>query len=264
MIKQILGVVSMLLSSQNNIGRLPCYSINYNHVNAFVEGYQNSTAEYINYIYDTNTNTYVKSDYAPYTADATNYSYNATLTINDTTTYEHMIVYLLPLNAGEPITCDLTYDNFNVVIKTNYLLNHNYSTNIWQCVDVSTQITYTAIVATTYATLSSNSYNSNYRYFLLNDNYGNYSYVRNEAYQSGYTEGYNYGNQIGYDVGLAEGQISSNGVAYVFTWLKNSFNTMATWLDYQILPNISIGLLVSVPLIVGVIFFIINFFKGEG
>lgn len=49
-----------------------------------------------------------------------------------------------------------------------------------------------------------------------------------------------------------------NGVENVFDWLKNVFNAFASFLNMEIAPNITIGMLLGIPLIGFALFFILK------
>lgn len=96
-------------------------------------------------------------------------------------------------------------------------------------------------------------YHDNNYQLGFNQGYSNgYTGGRVEAFDNGYTSGYNDGIE-------AASTTSENGV---FSLITGAFASVSAFLSFQIAPNITLGLLFSVPIVVGIIFVIIKFVKG--
>jgi hypothetical protein len=70
-----------------------------------------------------------------------------------------------------------------------------------------------------------------------------------KAYQEGYWEGYEDGKST---LG------NNNVVANAFTYIKSAFESMNVIMSVEILPNISLWTLVAIPIVLGVLFFILK------
>ena len=80
-----------------------------------------------------------------------------------------------------------------------------------------------------------------------NDN--NYSQV---SYDTGFQEGYNVGKDEAVDQSL-----------WIYSFTRSVFNGFAQVLNVEILPNIKLGYLIAIPLVLSVLRFILGFFKGD-
>lgn len=63
--------------------------------------------------------------------------------------------------------------------------------------------------------------------------------------------------QDAYDKGYSDAIKSGTGL----NWLQKAFNTIATILDIEILPNIKLGYLVAIPLLIELVLFVLRFIK---
>lgn len=73
------------------------------------------------------------------------------------------------------------------------------------------------------------------------------------AYQTGYLTGFN----EGYDQGIAENITSTS-------WVENVFNAISSFLNIEILPNATIGLIVGIPFLISLTWFVIKTWRGGG
>lgn len=74
----------------------------------------------------------------------------------------------------------------------------------------------------------------------------------NNAFNVGYDNGY----QAGYEVGIAETQTEAtlgSAANQSFNLLKQTMDGLTSVLSYNILPNVSLGTFVAIPLIIGLI-----------
>ena len=80
-----------------------------------------------------------------------------------------------------------------------------------------------------------------------NDN--NFSQV---SYDTGFQEGY----QVGKDEAVDES-------LWIYSFTRSVFNGFAQVLNVEILPNIKLGYLIAIPLVLSILRFILGFFKGD-
>lgn len=80
-----------------------------------------------------------------------------------------------------------------------------------------------------------------------NDN--NFSQV---SYDTGFEEGYKVGKDEAVDQSL-----------WIYSFTRSVFNGFAQVLNVEILPNIKLGYLIAIPLVLSVLRFILGFFKGD-
>ena len=80
-----------------------------------------------------------------------------------------------------------------------------------------------------------------------NDN--NFSQV---SYDTGFTDGYEQGKNAAVDESL-----------WIYSFTRSVFNGFAQVLNVEILPNIKLGYLIAIPLVLSVLRFILGFFKGD-
>lgn len=80
-----------------------------------------------------------------------------------------------------------------------------------------------------------------------------------EGYAFGYDTGYNDGYGQGFDVGFNQGS-SNEGV---FSMLKHAANSLQDLLNIEVLPNISLWLLISIPLSVSIILIMFKLLRGD-
>lgn len=84
-----------------------------------------------------------------------------------------------------------------------------------------------------------------------------------ESYQNGYDHGYEIGKQQGEELGYLEGYdegIIAGGNINSVEWLKSTFNSVANVLTIEPFPGLSFATILSIPLIVSVVKFILSWF----
>lgn len=84
-----------------------------------------------------------------------------------------------------------------------------------------------------------------------------YGYGHDDGYGYGYDDGYGDGYGIGYDYGYDNGFDASETFNFA-SLLTQVFVGIGSLLAIEILPNISIGTIIAVPLVFGIIYFIIG------
>ena len=85
--------------------------------------------------------------------------------------------------------------------------------------------------------------------YICFKNDSNFSQV---SYDSGFTDGYNIGKNEAVDETL-----------WIYSFTRSVFNGFAQVLNVDILPNIKLGYLIAIPLVLSVLRFILGFFKGD-
>ena len=85
--------------------------------------------------------------------------------------------------------------------------------------------------------------------YICFKNDSNFSYV---SYDSGFVDGYNVGVNESVDKSL-----------WIYSFIRSVFNGFAQVLNVEILPNIKLGYLIAIPLVLSVLRFILGFFKGD-
>ena len=87
---------------------------------------------------------------------------------------------------------------------------------------------------------------NNYICFIDDSNFSQVSY------DSGFSAGYNVGKNEAVDQSL-----------WIYSFTRSVFNGFAQVLNVEILPNIRLGYLIAIPLVLSVLRFILGFFKGD-
>ena len=99
------------------------------------------------------------------------------------------------------------------------------------------------------AGLTSNGHIVQLNNYICFKNDSNFSQV---SYDSGFTDGYNVGKNEAVDQSL-----------WIYSFTRSVFNGFAQVLNVEILPNIRLGYLIAIPLVLSVLRFILGFFKGD-
>lgn len=101
-------------------------------------------------------------------------------------------------------------------------------------------------------------------HYLDNTSYGhitqinNYICFKNDSnfsqvsYDTGFTKGYEIGKNESVDESL-----------WIYSFTRSVFNGFAQVLNVEILPNIKLGYLIAIPLVLSILRFILGFFKGD-
>lgn len=87
-----------------------------------------------------------------------------------------------------------------------------------------------------------------------------YADGQGNQYDSGYSDGFEVGSSKGYSVGYDEAvsRFSDNATSSVFMPVLNS---VASVMKMEIFPNVKLGYILGIPLILGLVFFVLKFFK---
>lgn len=103
------------------------------------------------------------------------------------------------------------------------------------------------LITLTTRTTNSNILQLNNYICFKNDN--NFSQV---SYDTGFEDGYEQGKNTAVDESL-----------WIYSFTRSVFNGFAQVLNVEILPNIKLGYLIAIPLVLSVLRFILGFFKGD-
>lgn len=115
-----------------------------------------------------------------------------------------------------------------------------------------------------------NLFNANYKFDVITTYLDyNFKFVNIMKYNdvNDYQEGYAFGYDTGYDDGYGQGysvgfnQGSSN--EGVFSMLKHAANSIQDLLNIEVLPNISLWLLISIPLSISIILIMFKLLRGD-
>lgn len=96
---------------------------------------------------------------------------------------------------------------------------------------------------------TSNGYITQLNNYICFKDDSNFSQV---SYDSGFTAGYDVGKNEAVDQSL-----------WIYSFTRSVFNGFAQVLNVEILPNIRLGYLIAIPLVLSVLRFILGFFKGD-
>ena len=256
-------------------------AINYNH--------NSSTSLYFyrlnTMIYDENG--YLKESYSPLYVSKT----KVDMSNFNPTSYQELFRIDFNLHAPQELFIDMVVDqSFGSVINTSFFLNniddrksHYYSyyyvfnvdyayyegnesiisenNDNWYKFDLKgifnsnvnqKQETFNINLATLE---THNNGNTGYGQITQLNNYicfkddSNFSQV---SYDSGFTAGYDVGKNEAVDQSL-----------WIYSFTRSVFNGFAQVLNVEILPNIKLGYLIAIPLVLSVLRFILGFFKGD-
>lgn len=106
-----------------------------------------------------------------------------------------------------------------------------------------------ATLDTHYADNTSYGHITQLNNYICFKNDSNFSQV---SYNTGFTDGYNVGKNESVDQSL-----------WIYSFTRSVFNGFAQVLNVDILPNIKLGYLIAIPLVLSVLRFILGFFKGD-
>lgn len=160
--------------------------------------------------------------------------------------------------------CILDYQNNLVVLKTIDLPSYAGNKQI-NYTNFEVNFTLSGNTESLYFTCDNLSTNNNNTYFYLGDieistKILNTSQLIENSYNTGYDTGYNNGYDIGYNNGInTKGEsVWQNSMAFI----KNIFVNIFDIFSIEILPNVSLGTFIIIPLIFAILFFIVKIAKG--
>ena len=257
---------------------------------AAISGNYNSSASL--YFYHLRTlsfdeNGYVKENYCPIYVSKNKIDTSSYLN----SSYHELFKIEFNLNAPQDLFIDFVVDhNFGSVTDTRWLLNNNsgrpsyyhdyyYVFNVDYAYYEQAESIQNSNNENWYKfnlkTIFNSNVNNNQETFNINlatlkthlegaTDYGhivqvnNYICFKNDSnfsqvsYDSGFTAGYNVGKNESVDQSL-----------WIYSFTRSVFNGFAQVLNVEILPNIRLGYLIAIPLVLSVLRFILGFFKGD-
>ena len=203
----------------------------------------------------------LNEDKTTFNIDYTEYSYLDHDYILDTITYENYnatITIPEPLQENTTIFFKIFISNFTYQI-TNTYCNYYYDYHFLIGLDIGN----------TYNEYSYYGYNNCYREISYNSNAaGQFGYTRilsqiiifdsyiqfENGYNSGYIDGYNSGEIDGYNKAMEFGES-------IGAMLTGIFEGIGAFLAVEFVPGVSFGLLALIPIVFGVVAFIMNFWR---
>lgn len=87
----------------------------------------------------------------------------------------------------------------------------------------------------------------------MNVLYESYKQIDKTSYNNGYNDGFEKGIQS---------ELNPNN--WIYSFVRSTFNGLSDILNVEVLPNVTIGTFVAIPLVFAVIMFILSFFKKGG
>lgn len=99
----------------------------------------------------------------------------------------------------------------------------------------------------------------------FNTTYSGFNFGYQDGYDDGHFEGYNegfsYGEELGYNNGYNDGVIAGSNNFNILNLIRSLFDMLWDALNVEMLPNIKLIYIVSIPLILNVIEFILGWFR---
>ena len=145
------------------------------------------------------------------------------------------------------------YENSEIISSLNNSSWYSFNLKSIYNANVPKQETYFRV---NLATLDTHYQNNNEYGALTQIN--NYICFKNDSnfsqvsYDSGFIDGFNVGKNETVDQSL-----------WIYSFTRSVFNGFAQVLNVEILPNIKLGYLIAIPLVLSVLRFILGFFKGD-
>ena len=178
------------------------------------------------------------------------------------------------LNVGNTRTklkCGIL-DSNGVFIECGIFENGTYSNNTYNYVEST--ITFTLPFTTDRIYFYTDSTTSLYamKNFVVSYYLTNLELLQFNSYDDGYKkaetelkEYYSYGGQGYqqiYNRGVSDAQSNSAVFSDTWTFIGTAFNGIGDMLSVELIPNVPIGVFVALPLLLGLIFFIVKLTKG--
>ena len=226
------------------------------YINSMVNEWAKTNVPYIEYIYNQTTNSFEQHDLKPIEIVEEHNDFYFTMYLNSLNVWEHF--YITTNEPDNQIQFSLNPDYNNVRMYCNYVLVKNdlYNNGVDYYVFDLNDFGYETIEKVQIKLDSTEFTFKGYdtKYYLINTEYAQFSY----AYTMGYENGYN----VGYSTGIVEQQTPQ--ISRVFAIFKTIANTFSSWWNIELLPNLTLGTLLLIPIATTLLFFIIKLFKAEG
>lgn len=182
------------------------------------------------------------------------------ISLENKTGYQYLVYYDFSPSSSPPNYYYRQYDYENNIIGVNNL-TIGISNNVLNQLPLFNR-TKSIVVSTPYFS-GFHGFSGLYLKQLSEDT----SY--NDGYTIGYVDGHIDGEDIGYDIGYADGYdfgfdlgIEQGELATPFSLIRGAFVGIGGILDIQIFPNISLGAIMFIPLMISIIFAIMKAWKS--
>lgn len=163
-------------------------------------------------------------------------------------------------------------DYVTISLESEVFTYYKESNNISQKINIKNQFFLTNENGVSTQLTRTNTFTAGYN---LNSDYSAYSiqnqklsastlfFILEDIYNIGYQYGYNLGNENGYNNGFNDGYASADSMKTKGVWdfITTMFYQMKNILDIKILGEITIGMIVAVPIILGLLKFFLNVFR---
>lgn len=92
-----------------------------------------------------------------------------------------------------------------------------------------------------------------------------YPYTTSELINIDYENGYIKGQKLGYNLGYDDGKDAQATQQLTATgWISSIFGGISSLLNIQIFPGVTIGIIVGIPFVISLAYFVIRAFRGGG
>lgn len=163
--------------------------------------------------------------------------------------------YAIPTTEGQktPIFFNVSDSQLNIT-KRLYAYGDNVEIYIKSCLCFNlTQIYGSGNEPTTYEDFIQDFPSDYYPYITTQ--------LINIDYQNGFIEGKNEGTQEGIAQGITIGETHTFSVT---DWIMGIFTAFGSFLSIQILPGVTIGLIIGIPFLISLAWFVIRMYRGGG
>lgn len=161
-----------------------------------------------------------------------------TIPVN-TAEYDYMVITGQGIDGGDYRTKDIGFSSFNLNQNGIFISSYN-SANL--------------LVATPF------SYKSDYSQGYEDGYEAGKNEGIEEGYQQGYDDGEENGFNDGYQMGLEQGRAENDSYG-ITPFVQTIFNGFSTMLNIEIFPKIKLWYIIGIPLIFGIVKFIIGWIK---
>ena len=100
---------------------------------------------------------------------------------------------------------------------------------------------------------TNNNFDNSILAIKMNVLYESYKQIDKTSYNNGYNDGFEKGIQS---------ELNPNN--WIYSFVRSTFNGLSDILNVELLPNVTIGTFLAIPLVFAVIMFILSFFKKGG
>ncbi|MBD5086073.1 MAG: hypothetical protein HDT32_01670 [Clostridiales bacterium] len=97
--------------------------------------------------------------------------------------------------------------------------------------------------------------------YLIDNMFEGYDQLFSEALQNAIKDNYDKGYSVGYNEGYANASTETDNISS-FTWLKSLFSSVTSLFNIKLFGGVTLATVVSIPLILGIILFILKLVRG--